>query len=250
MAVTRSNGEVKLEFPYCAIFTGAQPAFLATTLPEQAWGMGFMSRSILIWGAAPERRSMFTGVQIDYALQSSLISDLRCIHELNGWMTLTPTAQALYDEWWVHSGGMPIPQHKRLAMGYNVRREVHMMKLAMIHMLSEGNGPLIEEHHVAAAIMALLEAEQQMTHIFNEMSSAGHMVAMEDILDFVRNNTAADRDTTEADVIHMLMQRFPSTQVHAMVENLIASGTLQAVGGANVRGIRRFRLGKKVSLGM
>jgi hypothetical protein len=98
--------------------------------------------------------------------------------------------------------------------------------------------------------MALLEAEQQMTHIFNEMSSAGHMVAMEDILDFVRNNTAADRDTTEADVIHMLMQRFPSTQVHAMVENLIASGTLQAVGGANVRGIRRFRLGKKVSLGM
>lgn len=244
IAVTRSHGEIRLESPFCAILTGAQPAFLSTTLPEQAWGMGFMSRAILIWGIPAPRRSMFTGVNLDFKLQSALIADLRTIHELYGFMRLSPAAQALYDEWWVEAGGQPIPQHKRLA-AYNIRREVNMIKLAMVHSLSESGDLVVEERHVAAAIGALLEAESQMTSIFNEMNSVGHSAAMEDILDYVRINTASGRDTDEADIFGMLMQRFQPTQVHAMMENMVKGGALELVSGNNVKGIRRFRLGRR-----
>lgn len=247
-AVTRSNGEVRLESPYCTIFTGAQPAFLATTLPEQAWGMGFMSRSIMVWGTPPPRRSAFSEAETNTKLQEDLIHDLRAIFALHGYMQWSPAAQKLYDIWWVEHGGLPIPKHKRLAMGYNGRRELHMLKLAMVMSLAQSNALIVEERHVAAAIELLLEAEQQMQHIFNEMSSTGSMVALEDVLDVVRVNTAADRDTDEGQLIQMLMQRFPATQIHSMVENLIASNALELSGGGNVRGIRKFRLGRKLGM--
>lgn len=248
-AVTRSNGEVKLESPYCALLTGAQPSFLSLTLPEQAWGMGFMSRSVMVWGVAPPRRSVFKRAAINPKLKSDLIHDLKHIFNSHFYMTWTTAAEQLYDTWWVEHGGNPIPKHKRLAMGYNSRREFHMMKLAMTHSLAESDEPLVEERHVLQAIATLIDAESQMHFIFNEMTSTGSTMALEDVIDYVRINTANDRDTAEADIITILMQRFPSTQVHHHVENLISSGALKSVGGANVKGMRRFRLGAKVGIG-
>jgi hypothetical protein len=178
-----------------------------------------------------------------------LIADLKSLFATNGYMKWSVRAQKLYDIWWVEHGGLPIPKHKRLAMGYNGRRELHMLKLAMIMSLAESNSLIVEERHVALAIQLLLDAEAQMQHIFNEMSSTGSMVALEDIIDVVRNNTAQDKDTDEGHIIQLLMQRFPSTQVHSMIENLLAAGALDLAGGANVRGIRKFRLGRKLSMG-
>lgn len=243
-AQTRTHGELRLESPYCSILTGAQPAFLATTLPEQAWGMGFMSRSIIIWDTPPQRRSYFEDSLIDYKLQEDLISDLRLIFEQHGWMKWTAPAMALYDEWWVKHGGEPIPKHKRLAMGYNGRRELQILKLSMIFSLAMGDDLIVTETHVAAAIRQLLEAESQMQHIFNEMSSTGSMVAIEDIMDVVRTRSAAGEETHEAQIIELMMQRFPSTQVHSMVENMIASKMLEVSGNSAIRGMRKFKIGK------
>ena len=247
-AVTRSNGEVKLESPYCSLLTGAQPSFLGLTMPEQAWGMGFMSRSIMIWGTAPPRQSIFSRKEVNQKLKADLIVDLKSVFNHHGYMHWSRAAETLYDTWWVEHGGMPIPKHKRLQMGYNSRREFHMMKLAMICSLAESNDLIVEERHVVEAIKSLLDAESQMQFIFNEMTSAGSTMALEDIIDFVRINTANDRDTPEADIRMMLMQRFSSTQVHHHVENLIMSGALKNVGGSAAVGFRKFRIGDKVGL--
>lgn len=248
-AQTRTHGEIRLETPYCTIFTGAQPAFLSTILPEQAWGMGFMSRSIMIWGTPPPRRSMFVDSKVNTKLQADIIHDLKDIFNTYGWMHWSPDAEALYDNWWVEHGGLPVPKHKRLAMGYNGRREVQMAKLSMIFSLAESGDLIVEEPHVARAISTLLEAESQMQHIFNEMNTTGTMVALEDVLDVVRNNTAADKDTDEAEIIHLLIQRFPSTQVHSYIENLLHAGALRVSNSNGARGFRKFRLGEKLALG-
>ena len=100
-AQTRTNGIVSLEAPYCSILTGAQPAFLSSTMPEQAWGMGFMSRSIMIFDVPRERRSMFIHQDVDHKLKADLIHDLKIIHNMHGWLVWSPEAMALYDEWWV-----------------------------------------------------------------------------------------------------------------------------------------------------
>ena len=247
-AVTRSHGEVALEAPYCSILTGAQPAFLATTMPEQAWGMGFMSRSIMVFDVPRERRSMFVLRDIDPKLKADLITDLKSISELYGWMTWSAEAEGLYNEWWVEAGGLPVPPAKRLAMGYNARRELHMAKLAMIFSLSRSDELLVTEQDVAEAIQTLLLFESKMNNIFQEMAATGSMVMLQDVIDKIKADTAEGRVTEEASIINMLMQRFPSTQVHSMIDNLINAKAIKMVGGIDVKGCRKFQAGEQVAL--
>ncbi len=247
-ARTRTNGEVTLEAPYCSILTGAQPAFLATTMPEQAWGMGFMSRSIMIFDTPRERRSMFELRDVDPTLKANLIHDLKHIASLYGWMEWTKEAVSLYDEWWVEAGGIPIPQAKRLAMGYNSRREIHMAKLAMCMSISRSDDLFVDERDVAAAIETLLLFESKMNSIFQEMAATGSMVMLQDVIDKIRADTAEGRPTEESTVINLLMQRFPATQVHSMIENLIASRVIKNVSNLDVRGCRRFQAGDTVAV--
>lgn len=247
-ARTRLHGEIVMEAPYCSLLTGAQPAFLATTLPELAWGMGFMSRNIMIFDIPRERKSAFGAVQADPKLQADLIADLRHISKLSGWMTWTREAIALYEEWFVEHGGMPIPQSKRLAMGYNARREIHMLKMAMILSLAETDDLIVTLAHAGAAIELLLNTEDAMKNIFTEMSNTGSMVALEDALEIVRTKAAAGEPTAEATLIELLMSRFPPTQVHAVIQNLIDSHAIKEVqvkGGINAKGFRNFMPGSR-----
>jgi len=251
-ARTRSHGEISLESPYCSILTGAQPAFLAQTLPEAAWGMGFMSRSIMIFDVPRPRRSMFIHRDVDNKLKADLIHDLKIIADLYGYFEWTKDAVALYDEWWVENGGLPIPQAKRLAMGYNSRREVHFAKLAMICALARQETVqghlLVTLDDVRESITTLLKFEANMRHIFSEMAQTGSMVALQDVIDKIKADTADGKMTPEADVIELLMQRFPSTQVHSLIDNLLHSGAIKHTGGLDTRGLRKFQAGAKVSL--
>jgi hypothetical protein len=252
IAQTRSNGELRLESPYCSLLTGCQPAFLATTMPEQAWGMGFMSRSTMVFDVPRERRSMFSTTQPDTKLEADLIHDLRLIHKLNGWMEWTKPAVTLYEEWYVKHGGQPIPQAKRLAMGYNARREIHMTKLAMVMSLSRGDSLFVELEDVAAAIKLLLLTEERMKMVFTEMSATGSAVAIEDALDMVRAKSVEGEGLDEAVLIDILMQRFPATQVNAVIENLIASRAIilkTGKGSINARGFRKFVAGERTAIG-
>lgn len=243
VAVTRTNGTVNLEMPYCSILTGAQPAFLSTTMPEQAWGMGFMSRSVMVYDRPRERRSMFELRDVDHKLKADLIHDLKIIHNTTGWMEWTKDAMALYHEWWVENGGAPVPTAKRLGMGYNSRRELHMAKLALIMSLAESSSLIVSVEHVAKAIETLLVAEDKMRAIFAEMASTGSMVAIEDAVDLVRAKTAAGGMCDEGALIETLMQRIAPTQVHAVIENLIASQAIISQGAIQARGFRKFVIG-------
>ena len=245
-AVTRTHGEVRLEAPYCSILTGAQPAFLAVSMPEQAWGMGFMSRSIMIFDTPRDRQSIFLLRDVNHKLKADLIHDLKLIADLCGYIEWTNEAVSLYDEWWVEAGGTPIPSQKRLMMGYNSRRELQMLKLAIIHSMSRGSDLIVDLPDVAAAITDLLHFESQMKNIFMEMATTGSMVALADVLDRVKTNTAEGKMTDEATLIEMLMQRFPSTQVHAMIENMISSKAITTVGVLEIKGLRKFKMGPSI----
>lgn len=245
-ARTRSSGEINLQSPYCSIITGAQPAFLATTLPEQAWGMGFMSRLIMVFGSATQRTSAFEHEELNRKLQSKLITDLRDISKLYGYFKWDKGAKALYQTWWVEKGGPPIPGAKRLGMGYNSRRDLHFFKLAMAFSLSRGSDLIVSPEDAQRAISLLLRTEDRMKHIFNEMSSAGATMALADVLETVKGEALEGRAIEESRIIHMLLQRFPSTQVHSLVENMIATEMLKQVGGLKgAKGFRTFVPGPK-----
>jgi hypothetical protein len=246
-AITRSNGTIRLESPYCSIITGVQPAFLAMTIPEQAWGMGFMSRTIMIFDQAKTRTSAFEFDDVDHKLKAEIISDLKDVRTLFGYFKWEKSARALYEEWWVKNGGPPIPQNKRLAMGYNARRDLHFFKLAMTFSLSRSSELLVTVKDAGRAIEYLVRSEDRMRHIFNEMASTGAVAAYGDVIDAVRLRSADGGFMPEADLIHMLMDRFQPTQIHALVDNLLQSQVLALRAGSVVGvGLRSFVPGSKM----
>lgn len=247
-ARTRSSGEINLQSPYCSIITGAQPAFLASTLPEQAWGMGFMSRLIMVFETQRARTSAFEHDDLDRKLQTKLITDLREISKLYGYFKWDKGARALYETWWVEKGGPPIPGAKRLAMGYNSRRDLHFFKLAMAFSLSRSNDLTITANDAQRAIALLLRTEDRMKSIFNEMAQAGATMALADIIETVKAESLEGKQLEEGRLTHMLMQRFPATQVRAIIDNMLKSQVLKQVGGVDGPGgvgFRRFVLGEK-----
>lgn len=245
-ARTRSNGEINLQSPYCSIITGAQPAFLASTLPEQAWGMGFMSRLIMVFGTQRTRTSAFEHEDVDRKLQTKLIMDLRETSKLYGYFKWDKPAIALYETWWVEKGGPPTPGAKRLGMGYNSRRDLHFFKLAMAHSLSRGTDLRITQEDAQKAISLLLRTEDRMKAIFNEMAQAGATMAIADVLETVKQETLEGKGIEESRLIHMLLQRFPATQVRSLIDNLLNTGVLKQVGGLKgAVGFRVFAAGDK-----
>lgn len=246
---TRTSGQIDLQSPYCSIITGAQPAFLGTTLPEQAWGMGFMSRAIMVFDHPRVRSNAFEHGEVDHALQQKLIMELRSRSKLYGYFTWEPEAIALYKTWWVDRGGPPTPQAKRLAMGYNSRRDLHFFKLAMCYSLSRGIDLRVNLEDVKNAISLLLRTEDRMKHVFTEMANTGAMVAIQDVLDVVRQEGAAGRAVHESALINLLMQKFAPTQVHALIDNLIKSQMLEVTDSKiQAQGFRDFKPGRKLTV--
>lgn len=245
-ARTRSNGEINLQSPYCSIITGAQPAFLASTLPEQAWGMGFMSRLIMVFEAPRKRTSAFEHPDLDRKLQTKLITDLRDLSKLYGRFKWDKGAVALYETWWVEKGGPPIPGAKRLGMGYNSRRDLHFFKLCMAFSLSRGSDLHITVDDAQKAISLLLRTEDKMKSIFNEMAQAGATMAIADVLETVKQESLEGKGIEESRLIHMLLQRFPATQVRSLIDNLLNTGVLKQIGGLKgAVGFRVFAAGDK-----
>jgi hypothetical protein len=245
-ARTRSNGEINLQRPYCTLITGAQPAYLATTLPEQAWGMGFMSRVIPVFDLPRERTSAFEIEDVDYALKSKIINDLKQLKMLHGNFRWEAKAKALYEEWWVKGGGKPVPNNKRLTIGYNARRERHFFKLAMIFSLSRSNDLHVSLDDARRAIVLLTGTESRMRHIFNEMAATGVSAAYGDVIDAVRMRAADGGSMDEAELVHMLLDRYQPTQIKLLIEQLLTSDILSIAKDTklNAVGFRRFVPGK------
>jgi len=217
------------------------------TIPEQAWGMGFMSRTIMIFDQQKTRTSAFDFEDVDHKLKADIIHDLKQIRTLFGYFKWEKQAKQLYEEWWVKNGGPPIPQNKRLAMGYNARRDLHFFKVAMSFSLSRSNDLLVSVKDAGRAIEYLTRSEDRMRHIFNEMASTGAVAAYGDVLDAVRIRSADGGFMPESDLIHMLMDRFQPTQINSLIDHLLSSQVLGLrVGSITGAGLRSFVPGTKM----
>lgn len=85
-----------------------------------------------------------------------------------------------------------------------------------------------------------------MRHIFNEMAATGVSAAYGDVIEAVRIRAADGGAMEEAELIHMLMDRYQPTQIKSLVEQMLASQILATVKSpVDAIGFRRFVPGTK-----
>ena len=214
---TGSVRELELSFPQLNILAGAQPAYFASTFPEEAWNTGLARRIILIYAAETPFVPLFQEREDRSWLRQKLIRGLGRAGQLWGQMKWEPAAGAYITEW-DRGGGPPQPKHSKL-QHYLRSRTMHALKLSMIAAISRGMELVIKLEDVERGIGWLLNAEKFMPDIFREMIGKSDSQVVEELHYMVQAWQARNRGkcAPRQFLVEFLHKRVPSEKIEKIL---------------------------------
>jgi hypothetical protein len=178
-APRRTSVSVNVEAPNVNILAAATPDAIGDIMPETAWGQGFTSRLIFIYGAIPDfRRSIFRPRR-DFDAEFLAKDLLRFFDELHGEFLWEEPAQVAMERWFNDEKMAPVPTYGRL-VNYRGRRDVHAMKLMMVSAVSANRGLVVTLEDFNRGKSWLLEAEKTMPDVFRAMSQKSDTQLLQD----------------------------------------------------------------------
>lgn len=130
---TKQGGTTELQ-NVTIIFVGAStPDWLITSIPQDAFGGGFMSRILFI---AEEDTPRCFPIPVPPADNSRIVEHLqRILNNVHGSMDLDAKAENWFTLWYTASRDK-IPEDSKMA-GYHERKPDHLLRLAMIHQAAQ-----------------------------------------------------------------------------------------------------------------
>lgn len=219
--------ELVIKNPHVSIVAGTQPQFISSMFPEEAWGMGFFARVIMIYHDKAIKSDLFSGGLFSRdtgheKLKKSLISDLQHINKMAGPMSVSKDAQHAINEWNLQDSESDQPTHPKL-IHYNTRRILHLLKVCMVLAASRGKMEIgMAEWKDAQEI--LFEAEDRMPEIFKEMSNTGSKQIIDQAYYFIlKSYQATEKPVPETRVLQFLVSHVPAHQVQYMLETMLRS---------------------------
>lgn len=224
------NSPIDISNPQLNMLAGTQPAYLSTLLPDEAWGMGFMTRVIMVYSSEmPRRPKLFTNGEdrkvADPALLNELIRRAVDLFTEVGVVQWSSPAQLAFQSW-VDSGMPPVPEHPRLE-AYNTRRLIHVPKLAMISAASAGHALNVELPDFHRALAWLLDAEQTMPDVFRAMHGKSDMVVLRELYQFAWEVYAKSKKPIhESRLVAFLSARVPSDKIEKILSIALKSQLL------------------------
>lgn len=244
---TRSGGTVTIDHPHMSLLGGTQPKYLHEVMPEQAWGMGFTSRIIMVYASQRVTVSLFSTLKRSQEYRASLISDLKDIAQMKGEFHWEADAAEEIDQWHMQ-GCPPIPAHIKL-QNYVPRRTMHCMKLAMAFSASRSPDMVITLGDLLQARDLLLEAEALMPEIFKEMTSEPDAEILTEayswmVSQYQRNKQKPIRENM---LTYWFAQKVPVQKINFMIETMINAGMIAVE--LNMPGARTFKPKQKNEIG-
>lgn len=227
----RGNKKGRVDIPYAhlSIIGGTTPDYLNNVLPEGAWGEGFMSRMVLVYGHTPAKRELVEELEnIDKTMQDNLVSDLNDIITRYGRMRWAPKGFAAINQWYMHDKSAPT--HPKL-ITYNGRRHFNALKLSLLHAIAR-DADVIEEDDVAMAIDLLTETELYMPDAFKAMRTGGDQQVIKEARYFVFQtyiNGKNKEAISHAALVRFLQDRAPAHAVTRMIDVMVDANLIKRV---------------------
>lgn len=222
---TGSVRELIIENPNLNIIAGAQPAYFASTFPEEVWSTGFARRVIMVYSDEHIRKSLWYEPAVDPDLMPWLSQRLAQMSLLHGTMKWTEAAASHIDSWHM-DGGQPIPTHSKLQQ-YARNRSVNIIKLATISAVSRGAGLVIEESDVARSIDWLVSAERRMPDIFRAMIGKSDKDVIEELhLHVTALFSKGKKPVPGEKLMQFLLQRVPTEKAEKILQLAVRANIL------------------------
>ena len=225
--------EVSIPLPCLNILGGAQPLWLGLTMPEEAWGMGLMSRIIMIYSSEGKQQSIFYEGEVNHTIRKSLLKRLGKLSILHGSIQFTDEAKDYFENWWDGGkGGKPVPEHSKLA-NYRNRRPVHAVKLAMISSLARSDDMTISLWDIRRALSWMFRAERIMPDVFRDMIGKSDSQVIEEMHFYLTSLWAKSKGQPipESQLINFLRQRVPADKFEKILVIAERSNVISRVAG-------------------
>lgn len=213
------------------ILGGAQPGFLASIMPEEAWSMGYNSRLMMIYGLAAPLVDPFSTTSMDQISRKEMTRQLTLLTKAHGQFLLEPRAVEELRRWYF-AGMPPIPTHSRL-QHYLARRFRTLTKLCMIagaaRSVPDELELVIRLPDVEKAKEWLLEAESHMPDIFREMLLKSDIEVIKELhFACFQQFSNTKQKPLHAEFIHaFLAPRAPVEKIGKIIETAVRSGFLE-----------------------
>lgn len=226
----KNSKSVCIPNPTINLLGGITPTSLASAMPPEVIGQGFMSRVILVY-SDPSRRKITWPPPPDEEMRKMIVEFFRNLQNLHGEMKISPQAKAavdkIYQNW---------PQLSDIRLQYyGARRLTHLLKLCIL--LAACDGVLvITDAHVYEANTLLTWTERKMHMALGEFGESRNAKAAQKIMETLANSieplTVGDlwkSVSTDLERIH---------QLHDLVSNLRSAGKIEVLdmpGGHRIR---------------
>jgi hypothetical protein len=211
--------QVDIVNPQLTLIAGTQPAYMASMIPEEAWGQGFTSRLIMIYASSGPKVELFSQGFHDprHALRKTILDQIVHLSKLFGRASWDADAMELMQNW-VNAGCPPEPTHSKLS-NYNGRRALHVLKLSVIAAVSRSGQTNITLADVQRAQNWLFQAEEFMPDIFRDMQQKSDTQVIQELHFFLWRIWLKEKTPIhESRIIHFLSTRVPSEKVFRIIE--------------------------------
>jgi hypothetical protein len=155
---TISRGYETIAKPWLNFLFGTTPQWLGANMPASSAEGGLFSRIIFIHSDEAKLTQPFPEDSPNaIRLRAALINDLIHINSLKGEVTFTQEARDYYSNWYMDIRRL-ITKDTR-TKGYYARKDLHVLKVAMILMLAQRDTLVIEKTDIETALALLAEIE-------------------------------------------------------------------------------------------
>ncbi len=221
---TKARGVEKVEDGYLSMLGGTTIELLKNSLPKDAIGGGFTSRTMFVYEdkvAAPIAWIDFDQELVD--LEQELVNYLQRLMELEGAVTMTPEAKAFFIHDYEERHKVGEFRNDPLLRSYENRRHAHLWKVAMALMVAEAPQRTMELQHIRGAKFILEEAEVYLPRVVELIAASETGMAGSLVMNYIEQKSGAQGFVLRRDLMRHFAHRFDSLEITKMVDTLVKS---------------------------
>lgn len=205
---TKNMGTDILHGTWLNMLAATTPAWLCGSIPLTAIGGGFTSRIIFIVEDGPRHKKSIPSItEEEMRIREDIIFDLEQIALLQGEVKLSMgdsgapieehkvtqgvhkgnvsgCAYCWFDDWYINKTDK-LESDSRFS-GYSSRKHVHMLKVAMLLSICEGDGLVVDKSHLELALGLIDELEDKMVDAFGAVGRSDVALDVDDILNTIK----------------------------------------------------------------
>lgn len=222
---TMNRGTETITDGYLSLLGGTTIELLKNSLPKDAIGGGFTSRTIFIYEEAIPPPVPW----IDYdeslvEIENQCVAYLQRLMELNGTVQLTPEAKALYISDYKdrhYNGGF---RDDPMLRQYENRRHAHLLKVAMALMVCEEPKLVMDVHHVRGAKVILEEAEVYLPRVIELIMSTDVGLVGNIVYQFILSRGSV----TRSELVRQFCHKMDAEELSKVLNTLIQAHRVRA----------------------